>query len=166
MPGQRITQRDQWFQADTTERILNDPLNNSAAPNQHAAISSNILVSTFQAVFDDPLTGTEQIYDLGPSTVGYPSESVRRVDLTITEPKLLMDKKVCNETLYGTGPGCSKFVDATNEGDTYDSYIYKVTITNEAVASTATNFHLGYDSRNNIVLIALEGILVSPFVSC
>jgi len=132
VPAERITQKDEWFRVNTSNRIMNDPINVSAAPNLHAAISSNILVSYFQAVFFNPITNLEEVYDLGPNTVGYPREAVRRVDLTVQEPKLTVVKEVCNETLYGVGPACSHFVTLADDGDAYSSYIYRLTIANEA----------------------------------
>ncbi|NIS34788.1 MAG: hypothetical protein GWN07_29600, partial [Actinobacteria bacterium] len=45
-------------------------------------------------------------YTLGPAIIGYPPEFRRRVDLTVTEPNLVLTKEVCNETLYGAGPSC------------------------------------------------------------
>jgi uncharacterized repeat protein (TIGR01451 family)/fimbrial isopeptide formation D2 family protein len=132
VPAERITQKDEWFRVNTSNRIMNDPINVSAAPNLHAALSSNILVSYFQAVFFNPISNLEEVYDLGPNTVGYPREAVRRVDLTVQEPKLTVVKEVCNETLYGAGPACSHFVTLADDGDAYSSYIYRLTITNEA----------------------------------
>jgi uncharacterized repeat protein (TIGR01451 family)/fimbrial isopeptide formation D2 family protein len=130
----RITQKDEWFRANITNRILNSPLNVSAAPNQQAAISSNVLNSTFQAVFNNASTGLEEIFSLGPGTVGYPQAVARTVNLTVTEPNLTLVKTVCNETLYGTGQTCSNFVPLANNGDTYDNYIYRITVTNGASA--------------------------------
>ena len=132
VPAERITQRDHWFRADFTTRLLNDPVDTVAVPNEHAAVSSNVLVSTFDAVFHNPLTGLEELYNLGPSTVGFPREVHRRVDLTVTEPRLTLVKEVCNEVLYGTGPSCSNFVPLANDGDAFDTYVYRVTVTNEA----------------------------------
>ncbi|HHP7235775.1 MAG TPA: hypothetical protein ACFCUC_14180 [Desulfobacterales bacterium] len=133
---ERITTLDEWFKVDKiVTRLLNDPLDLSDPPNRHAASSVNTLVSTFQAVFqsepanpeDDPV---EVIYDLGPGTVGYPRVEVRRVNLTVTEPDITVVKEVCNESLYGAGTSCSNFVPLADDGDAYDSYIYRLTVTN------------------------------------
>jgi uncharacterized repeat protein (TIGR01451 family)/fimbrial isopeptide formation D2 family protein len=132
VPAERITLKDEWFRVNTVGRIMNDPINVSAAPNLHAAQSSNILVSYFQAVFFNPITNLEEVYDLGPNTLGYPREAVRRVDLTVQEPKLTIVKEVCNETLYGVGTACSHFVPLADDGDAYSTYIYRLTLTNEA----------------------------------
>ena len=50
-PAERITEKDHWFRVDVTTRLLNDPIDTSAPPNEHAAISTNIMTSTFDAVF-------------------------------------------------------------------------------------------------------------------
>ncbi len=132
VPAERITVKDEWFRVNTSNRIMNNPINVSAAPNLHAANSRNILVSYFQAVFFNSITNLEEVYDLGPNTVGYPREAGRRVDLTVREPRVTIVKEVCNETLYGLGPACSHFVTLADDGDAYSSYIYRLTITNEA----------------------------------
>lgn len=135
VPAERITIKDQWFRMDATTRILNDPIDTRAAPNIHAAISSNVMVSTFEAVFNNIATGLDEIFILGPSTIGYPNAIVRTVDLTVTEPNILVTKEVCNETLDVAGTGCSPFVTTATNGDTQDAYIYKVTLTNQATSS-------------------------------
>jgi len=131
-PAERILVKDHWFRTDVRTRLLNDPADLSAAPNQHADPSSNILTSEFDAVFLNPLTNAEEIYRLGLSTVGYPPEFRRRVDLMVTEPRLIVEKEVCNETIYGLGPSCSNFQPLVDDGDAFDTYIYRVTVTNEA----------------------------------
>ena len=136
VPDQRIDEIDHWFRVNATTRLLNDPLDSSAPPNLHAALSPNVLDSTFEAVFFNPLINAEEVFTLGQSTVGFPPEFRRRVDLTVTEPNLIVVKEVCNETLYGVGPGCSNFVPLADDGDAYDTYIYRVTVTNEAAANS------------------------------
>jgi len=138
VPAERITEKDHWFRVDVTTRLLNDPIDNSAPPNQHADQSRNVLTSTFEAVFYNPLTDLEELYTLGPSTVGFPPEFRRRVDLTVTEPNLIVEKEVCNETIYGVGPGCSNFVPLADDGDAYDTYVYRVTVRNEDAAGGVT----------------------------
>ncbi len=133
VPAQRIRETDHWFRVDMTSRLLNDPIDVSAAPNRHAALSTNTLNSYFQAVFSSDTPGQEEeVYDLGPSTVGYPRVEVRRIALTVTEPHLTVVKEVCNESLYGSGPSCSNFVPLAADGDAYNSYIYRLTLTNQA----------------------------------
>ena len=132
VPAQRITERDHWFRVDLTTRLLNDPLDSSAPPNEHAAPTSNIMTSSFDAVFFNDSTGNEELFNLGPNTVGYPREIHRRVDLTVTEPNLTVTKQVCNETIYDPGPLCRNFVPFANDGDAFDSYIFRITVTNEA----------------------------------
>ncbi|MGB5615415.1 MAG: isopeptide-forming domain-containing fimbrial protein, partial [Desulfobacterales bacterium] len=134
VPIQRIDVRDHWFRADMTSRLLNDPIDVSAAPNRHSDPSVNTLTSYFQAVFNNDVTGMEEIYDLGPSTVGYPRVEVRRIALTVTEPQITVVKEVCNESLHGTGPTCAPFVPLAADGDAYDHYIYRLTLTNEAIS--------------------------------
>jgi len=164
VPGERITVKDEWFRVDMTSRILNDPIDSSAAPNQHAAPSTNVLNSYFQAVFmnENLVPPAEEVFNLGPSTVGYPIEAVRRVSLTVTEPRLLITKAVCNEALYGAGPACSNFVALANNGDARNSYIYRVTLTNEAAASGVTRAP-AYDVISTDLLDASDLAYVLPF---
>ncbi len=100
-----------------TSRLLNDPIDTSAAPNQHADPSTNVLVSNFRALFQNDITGTLESYLLGPGTVGYPRLAVRSISLTVTEPYIPAVKEVCNESLYGVGPSCSNFVVLADDGD-------------------------------------------------
>ncbi|UCB54823.1 MAG: DUF11 domain-containing protein [Thiotrichales bacterium] len=168
---QRITVRDQWFRVDVTSRLLNDPIdaidpadpnNPGVVPNRHAVASSNVLNSTFQAVFFNDILGIEQIFTLGPGTIGYPQESIRREDLTITEPNILVTKEVCNENLYGVGTGCTNFVPLADDGDTQDNYIYRVTLTNEA-SSVGVARAPAYNLTSTDVLDASDLVLVVPF---
>ncbi len=129
--NERIRTIEEWFKVDTTSRLLNDPINTSALPNRHAEPSTNVLVSYFDAVFQSG-TDPEEGYRLGPSTVGYPRVEVRRVELTVTEPQITVVKEVCNESLNGVGPTCSPWEQLADDGDAYDSYIYRLTLTNEA----------------------------------
>ncbi len=138
VPAERITEKDHWFRADYTSRLLNDPIDTRADPNQHANISIDILTSTFEAIFFNTETNLEELYNLGPNTVGFPREVHRRVDLTVTEPLLTVTQEVCNETLYGVGPSCSNFVPLADDGDAFDTYIYRLTVANEAASSGVT----------------------------
>ncbi len=138
VPAERITEKDHWFRVDVTTRLLNDPIDVSAPPNEHADLSTNILASTFEAVFYNPLTDLEEVYSLSSSTIGYPPEFRRRVDLTVTEPRLILTKEVCNETIYGAGPSCSNFVPLADDGDAFDTYIYRINVANEASAGGVT----------------------------
>lgn len=164
VPGERITVRDEWFRVDMDSRLLNDPIDTVAAPNQHAALSTNILVSTFQAVFFNANTGLEEVYNLGPGTVGYPTEAVRRISLTVTEPRILVSKAVCNEALYGVGTACSNFVPLANDGDARNSYIYRVTLTNEASSASVARAP-AYDVTATDILDASDLAYVLPFAS-
>ena len=130
--GLPINQIDHWFRRDMETRLLNDPADASGAPNQHAASSTNTLNSYFNAIFRDNISGLDATYALGPGTVGYPRVEVRQISLTVTEPDITVVKEVCNESLYGSGPGCTNFVPLANDGDAYNNYIYRLTLTNEA----------------------------------
>ena len=107
------------------------------APNVHAAQRRNIAKTSFNAIFQsDPIEGvTQPQLDIPVSETlnipGYPLEVTRRVDMTVTEPNITITKEVCNETLNGSGPGCGAFSTSVNDGDTNDSYIYRITLTNE-----------------------------------
>jgi len=160
----RILQKDEWFRVNNTNRILNSPLNLSAVPNQHAALSSNVLNSTFEAVFNNASTGLEEIYLLGPSTIGYPQAPARTVNLTVTEPNLTLVKTVCNESLSltGIGPNCTPFVALANNGDTYDYYIYRIAVTNGAAASGVARAP-AYDVVVTDMLDANDLAYVVPF---
>ncbi|MBT8127795.1 MAG: isopeptide-forming domain-containing fimbrial protein, partial [Gammaproteobacteria bacterium] len=171
VPAERITVRDKWFRVNVTSRLLNDPIDPidpanpndpTVLPNRHAVLSTNVLNSVFQAVFFNSVTSSEEVYNLGPSTIGYPQEAVRREDLTITEPNILVTKEVCNETLYGAGTACSNFAALVDDGDTQDSYIYRVTLTNEA-ASVGAPRAPAYNITSTDILDASDLVLVVPF---
>jgi uncharacterized repeat protein (TIGR01451 family)/fimbrial isopeptide formation D2 family protein len=121
-----------------------------------------VLNSTFQAVFFNDILGIEQIFTLGPGTIGYPQESIRREDLTITEPNILVTKEVCNEMLYGAGTGCTNFTTLADDGDTQDEYIYRVTLTNQA-ADIGTPRAPAYNITTTDILDASDLVLVVPF---
>ncbi|MDX2479505.1 MAG: hypothetical protein QNK24_04105 [Desulfuromusa sp.] len=123
---------DEWFRVETKARLLNKPVDQRSVPNVHAANTHNVLNSTFDATFSNVNTGLIEDYELGPSTVGYPNEAIRRVDLTATEPFITVVKEVCNESLYGAGTTCSNFVTLADDGDAYNEYLYRITLTNEA----------------------------------
>ncbi|WP_053549449.1 SdrD B-like domain-containing protein [Desulfuromonas soudanensis] len=133
----RIEVADEWFRVDVTTRLLNKPVDSRAAPNVHAADSFNVMNSTFDAVFQNENSGAIETYTLGSGTIGYPNEPIRRVDLRVTEPNILMVKEVCNETMSasGTGAACTPWTTLATDGDAYSSYIYRITATNEASSS-------------------------------
>lgn len=159
--GSYITTIEQWFELDVTTRLLNDPIDTSAAPNQHAAASTNTLTSTFDVVF---LTGdpAEFTVSYGPSMSVYPPLAGRQVELTVTEPEITVVKEVCNETLYGAGPTCSNWVAAANDGDALNTYIYRLTITNEAASGGVTRAP-AYDVTVTDTLDASDLAYVLPF---
>ena len=162
--GLPINQIDHWFRRNMETRLLNDPLNASGIPNRHAASSTNTLNSYFNAIFRDNISGLDAIYALGPGTVGYPRVEVRRISLTVTEPDITVVKEVCNESLYGSGPGCSNFVPLADDGDAYNSYIYRLTLTNEA-SSNGVNRAPAYDVTVTDTLDASDFAYVLPFTS-
>lgn len=130
--SEQIQVADEWFIVETKTRLLNKPVDQRLVPNIHAENSHNVLNSTFDATFSNVNTGLIEVFSLGPGTVGYPIEAIRRVDLTVTEPLITAVKEVCNESLYGAGAACSNFVALADDGDAYSRYIYRITLTNEA----------------------------------
>ena len=134
----RIQQKDEWFRVNLTDRLLNSMPPAGGTPNLHAFTSSNVMTSTFDAVFHNDITGSDDIYTLGPTTIGYPLAPARTVNLTVTEPKLILVKEACNETLHGVGAACNTWSSFVNDGDTADKYMYRITVTNEATASGVT----------------------------
>ena len=153
----RITTKDKWFRVNIDTRILNNPVNSSGLPNQHAALSRNVLNSYFVAIFENA-SGVEEPFNLGPPTVGYPQAVVRRVDLRVIEPNITVVKEVCNETLH---PACTDadFSQTVNDGDTNDTYVYRITLTNEPAASGYTRAP-AYDVVATDVLDASDLMLI------
>ncbi len=162
-PGERITEKDNWFEADVTTRLLNDPADSSAPPNEHAAITSNVMSSTFDAVFFNDSTGMEELYNLGPNTIGFPREIYRRVDLTVTEPNLTVTKLVCNESRYGIGAACFPFIPLTNDGDAFDTYVFQITVENEEIdAASGIRRAPAYDVTVTSVTDPSDQLFVAP----
>ncbi|WP_319409576.1 SdrD B-like domain-containing protein [uncultured Desulfosarcina sp.] len=164
VPAERIDEKDHWFRVDMTSRILNDPVDTVAPPNAHAVLSTNTLNSTFQAVFFNDSTGMEEVYDLGPDTVGYPRVEVRRIALRVTEPEITVVKQVCNESLHGVGTSCDTWVDLADDGDAYSNYIYRITLTNEA-ADSGVDRAPAYDVTVTDTLDASDLAYVMPFAA-
>jgi len=164
----QITIKDQWFRMDATTRILNDPINTRASPNVQSATSSNVLISTFDALFTSTISGPETI-SLDENAIGYPRVADRTVDLTITEPNILVTKEVCNETLSVTGNGaaCTPFAKIVTNGDTQDSYVYRITLENEADdnGSPSVTRAPAYNITVTDVLDASDLMLVEVFSS-
>ncbi|MFW2373468.1 MAG: hypothetical protein ACN4GM_10145, partial [Gammaproteobacteria bacterium] len=158
--GTGIIEKGQWFRTDITTRILNDDVDDRAAPNFHGQTSTNVARASFTAVFD---TLSIDVYENRvPSIPGFPPLTDRTIDLTVTEPLLTVTKEVCNETLNGTGPSCSVFSDTLiNDGDTNDSYIYKITIENAAGRAPAFDII----STDTLGLDAVDLMTVMPFDS-
>ncbi len=135
----KLVVRDKFFNTNITTRIMNEPLDNSVLPNRHNQLSRNVLNTEFSADFVDT-SGNPGVFVFDQSITGYPVESLRRYDLTITEPNLVITKDVCNETLAGGAGLCAAgdFVDFVNSGDTEDFYVYRIRIENVATAPGAS----------------------------
>ncbi len=148
--GSGITTKDEFFRVDFKTRLLNDPVDGlypippGYAPNLHGNTSTGVTRTYFDAVFDSPTTGIVTISvhppeDLqgNPNVPGYPDINDRRVSQTEVEPNLIVTKTVCNESLAAAPPivqDCiadDLFTDSVSDGDTNDSYIYRITLTNE-----------------------------------
>jgi len=128
--------RDKRFVTNITTRILNEPLDTGATPpNQHDQLSRNILHTRFSADYLDS-SGNPGVFVFDQNTTGYPVQSLRQYDLTITEPNLVITKDVCNETLAGGIGMCTDadFVDFVNTGDTEDFYVYRIRLENVVTA--------------------------------
>lgn len=131
--------RDKLFRTNIKSRILNEPVDpvdpTVVALNNHNTLSRNIVNTTFNADFEDS-AGNPGVFTFGPNTTGYPVESFRRYDLTITEPNLQIRKTVCNENISGPESHvvplstCALYSDALSDGDTQDFYVFKIEITN------------------------------------
>jgi len=158
--GSGITVKDQFFRVDITTRLLNDSIDTSAAPNVHAAGTFDIGKASFTAVFDTAIFNVDETQGIP----GYPDISVRRVDLTVTEPNITVVKEVCNETLNGAGIGCSNFTTLVNDGDTNDSYIYRITLSNEA-SSAGVPRAPAYNVISTDTLDASDLMLIDEFAT-
>ena len=140
--GNGIQIKDEFFRVDFKTRLLNDPVDlaypvpGGYSPNLHGNTSENIARTSFDAVFNS-VSGNVTINVNDTAGIpGYPAPAVRTVDLTEVEPNLIVTKQVCNESLHTPGPGCGAFADTVSDGDTNDSYIYKITLTNEVSSPT------------------------------
>jgi len=138
--GSGIVIKDEFFRVDLKTRLLNNPVDLAYPvpgvyePNLHGNLSTNIARTSFDAIFNSVAGNVTISVDDTAGIPGYPLPAVRTVDLTEIEPNLIVTKQVCNESLNGIGLACSTFADAINDGDTNDSYIYRVTLTNEVTA--------------------------------
>ncbi|MCO1334424.1 isopeptide-forming domain-containing fimbrial protein [Microbulbifer sp. OS29] len=169
-----ITGKDRWFLSDMTTRLLNDPVDiESADPNQHANDSIDYARSQFTAVFDTETIEVDNYNSSGiltnidgvPTTVpGFPDISEWSESVTVTEPNIEVDKKVCNESLYGAGTSCSNFVDLTDEGHRDQTYIFRLTLTNRA-ADSGVNRAPAYDLVVTDTLDPTGQMCVQPFDS-
>jgi uncharacterized repeat protein (TIGR01451 family)/fimbrial isopeptide formation D2 family protein len=135
--GSGIVVKDEFFRVDLKTRLLNNPVDlaypvpGGYAPNLHGNITTNIARTSFDAIFNSASGNVTINVDDAVGIPGYPVPAVRTVNQTEVEPNLIVTKQVCNESLNGSGTACSIFADAINNGDTNDSYIYRITLTNE-----------------------------------
>ncbi|MEX2963685.1 isopeptide-forming domain-containing fimbrial protein [Microbulbifer sp. TYP-18] len=169
-----ISARDRWFLSDMTTRLLNDPVDTeNVDPNQHANPSTDYGRARFTAVFDSETLVVDNYNTSGiltnidgvPTTVpGFPDISEWSESVTVTEPRIEVDKKVCNENLYGAGVSCSNFVDFTNEGHRDQTYIFRLTLTNRA-ADSGVNRAPAYDLVVTDTLDASGQMCVQPLDS-
>ncbi|MBA3581949.1 MAG: DUF11 domain-containing protein [Gammaproteobacteria bacterium] len=146
------------FVADIRYRNLNDPLNNSAAPNQHAAI----ITDEANARFDVFFTVSGQTISFTETSAGYPPDALRQNNLRIREPSVTILKEVCNESISignnpaNSGANCTPFA-LTAEGDSDDRFIYRIRVTNAATTGGVANAP-AYDVTIEDVLDALDQI--------
>ncbi len=171
--GNGIVVKDEFFRVDITTRLLNDPVDLSYpvvlpnTPNLHALSSTNTARTSFDAIFNSVSGNLTVSVDDASAIPGYPDVSVRQVSLTVTEPNLIITKQVCNETLNGeennsTGTVCSNYVDLANDGDTQDSYVYRITIQNQQ-SSGGVQRAPAYNVIINDLLDASDLMFVNDF---
>ena len=171
--GDGLTIRDEFFRVDVKARLLNDPVDSSAAPNIHAATPTNTARTSFDAIFESALGDTTiTVSDTSiPAIPGYPVPAIRQETLDVIEPELTVVKTVCNETLYGMGTACTNFTALANDGDTQDQYIYRIQITNAADGDmtrapafdvTATDT---LDVLDQMLIVSTGSNDVAPFVT-
>ena len=48
---------------------------------------------------------------------------------------MLLRRKFVTRRTYGIGPACSNFLPLVDDGDAFDTYVFRVTVTNEAAAN-------------------------------
>ncbi|MFC6632839.1 isopeptide-forming domain-containing fimbrial protein [Microbulbifer taiwanensis] len=139
---------DQWFTINSTSRLLNKVQNDRVAPNVHGDNSANVLDSTFGATFVNNNTGEREYYRFGNgqvgrepalsegTTVGYPNEPIRRVDVVVTEPLIEVVKEICDVSDFNAATGAcgagwtADYVGAVTTND----YIYRLTVSSEDTA--------------------------------
>lgn len=136
IPGSAGT--DQIFTASLVNRTLNDALNSRAAPNLHSQSSVFETDASFIVNYQDT-TGATQSQPFDFQTSNYPASRFRNVSLTVTEPLIEITRAVCNQTLAPggvCGPGDFVATDATTPviGDSDDTFIYRLTISNQPAA--------------------------------
>jgi len=139
-----VVDKDRWFLADMVTRTLNDTIDSSSGDNKHADEKSDYGRSQFTAIFNSETIVVDNFPGVPAGIPGYPPESDWKESVIVTEPHIEVDKKVCNENLYGIGSGCTNFVDFTNEGHRDQTYIFRLTLTNRT-ADSGVNHAPAYD---------------------
>ncbi|MBB3059625.1 DUF11 domain-containing protein [Microbulbifer rhizosphaerae] len=139
--GTYIVDIDQWFTINATSRLLNKVQNDRAAPNQHGSDSANVLDSNFKGIFLNSNTGQWEELTFGSyaggTTVGYPKEPIRRVDVVVTEPLIEVVKEICEVSNFNAATGtCGAGWTADYQGAvTTNDYIYRLTVSSEDAAA-------------------------------
>ncbi len=160
--GSNIIQDDINIDIDIVKRTRNDAVDASAPPNTHATITTDTLNVTFEVDFDGAGGQPPVVFTNG--SPNYPPLSDRQVDVTVTEPNLIVTKEVCNESINGVGPACSAFLPLVNDGDTNDDYVYRITITNEA-ANSGVNRAPAFDVNITDTLDASDLLTLADFTT-
>ncbi|RDH81167.1 MAG: hypothetical protein DIZ80_13705 [endosymbiont of Galathealinum brachiosum] len=175
--GQDITEKDKFFRVNYKTRLLNDdvdlayPVPGGFNQNLHGRISSNIVTTSFHAIFEDDTSAIniDLLVDETTPFPGYPVQAVRQIDLTDVEPNLLVTKTVCNETVtlsqenHNLGTSCSTYQQTLNNGDTNDSYVYRISLINES--PTTPGRSPAYDVVVTDVLDASDLMLIEDFLT-
>lgn len=161
------------FTANARYRVLNDPAN-SAAPNIHGAVRTDEANARFNVFFpNDPADPGDDLNILfDENTAGYPSVTDRTIDVTITEPNVTITKEICNESVSiannpaNAGANCQPFVASppNMSGDSDDTFIYRLTVSNEASAGGVARAP-AYDVVINDIFDSSDQIVPDPFDS-
>jgi|GEM_PF-782831 len=176
-PSQDITEKDKFFRVNYKARLLNDdvdltyPVPAGFNQNLHGRTSTNIVTTSFHAIFEDVVSGIDidLLVDENTPFPGYPVQAVRQVDLTDVEPNLIVTKTVCNETVtlskedHELGTVCSDYQQTLTDGDTNDSYVYKISLVNESPTTPVRS--PAYDVIVTDVLDSSDLMLIEDFLT-
>ncbi|MGL6161793.1 isopeptide-forming domain-containing fimbrial protein [Microbulbifer sp.] len=172
----RIQVKDQWLRTGMTTRLLNDQPDTVSDPNRQGNSSIDVGRAYFLAIFDSDGERVDIQVNDGVATVdgqqsdipGYPPESDRTVELTVTEPELEILKEVCNENLYDCDPnaaqGTDGWTDLTDEGHKDQTYLFRIIVSNRAAGNGADRAP-AYDVVVTDTLDASGQMCVRPFDS-